>query len=107
MAKSRYVNTRVIRDPSVREAQHYATWDPPDNLKGYRPIDLLSGQQFYTHTWTAGDRIDKLAKRYLDDDDYGWLILLVNQINNPFSIAPGTVLKIPANADSVLNQLGM
>ena len=107
MAKSRYVNTRVIRDPSVREAQHYATWDPPDILKGYNPTDLLAGQQFYTHTWIAGDRIDKLAKRYLDDDDYGWLICLVNQINNPFSIKPGDVLKIPASADAILSQLGM
>ena len=107
MAKSRYINTRVVRDSSLQEPQHYETWELPDNLTGYNPVDLLRGQQFYTHTWQNGDRVDKLARRYLNDDQYGWIILLVNGINDPFSVQPGDVLKIPANPDVVLSQLGM
>jgi hypothetical protein len=107
MAKSRYVNTRTIRDSSVKEPSHYATWDLPSSLKGYAAINLLQGQQFYTHTWIHGDRVDKLAKRYLNDDDYGWVILFVNGISNPFDIQPGDTLKIPASVDTVLDQLGM
>ncbi len=107
MAKSRYVDTRVLRDPALREPQHYATWEPPDSLKGLNPADLLRGQQVFTHTWQLGDRMDKLASRYLGDDGYGWLICLVNGIGDPFGVRPGTALSIPASADVVLEQLGM
>ncbi len=107
MAKSRHVNTRILRDPALKEPQHYATWEPSANLKGYNPTDLLKGQQVYTHTWQLGDRMDKLAFRYLGDDQYGWMICFVNSINDPFSVKPGDTLQIPANADVILEQLGM
>lgn len=107
MAKSRYVNTRILRDPALRERQHYATWEPPAHMKGLNPTDLLKGQQVFTHVWQHGDRMDKLASRYLGDDQYGWLICLVNGVGNPFGVKPGDVLSIPANADVVLEQLGM
>ena len=107
MAKSRYSNTVVMRNPFVNEPRHYATWDVPSNMKGYGAIDLLQGQVAYTHVWERGDRMDKLASKYLGDDDYGWIICLVNQINNPLSVQPGTVIRIPANAQSILEQLGM
>lgn len=107
MAKSRFVNTPVIRNPSLPEPRHYATWDLPTTMKGYGAIDLLKGQHTYSHTWQHGDRVDKLASKYLGDDNYGWIICLVNKINNPFSVQPGTVLQIPSNADSILAQLGM
>jgi hypothetical protein len=76
-------------------------------MKGYGAIDLLAGLQAYTHIWQRGDRMDKLASRYLGDDDYGWIICLVNKINNPLSVTPGTVIRIPPNAQSILEKLGM
>jgi nucleoid-associated protein YgaU len=43
-----------------------------------------------------GDRIDYLASIYLGSAVLWWKILDVNpEINNPFNIAPGTVLRIP------------
>ena len=107
MAKSRFVRTSVMRNPALEEAQHYATWDLPSIMKGYGAIDLLQGQQIFTHTWQSGDRMDKLANKYLGDDEYGWIICLVNKINNPFSVLPGTILRIPPNAEVILEQLGM
>jgi hypothetical protein len=107
MAKSRMVNTEVIRNPDLNEPQHYVTWELPDHMKGYNPTDLLKNQQTYSHTWQFGDRMDKLASRYLGDDQYGWIICLVNNIGNPFSMQPGDVLKIPINAEAVLEQLDM
>jgi len=107
MAKSRFSNTSVMRNPNLNEPRHYATWDLPASMKGYGAIDLLAGQVSYTHVWQNGDRMDKLASKYLGDDNYGWIICLVNRINNPLSVIPGTVIKVPANAQSILEQLGM
>lgn len=107
MAKSRFTNTMIFRNASMEEPRHYATWDLPTIMKGYGAVDLLRNQNAYTHVWQSGDRMDKLASKYLGDDNYGWIICLVNMINNPFSVQPGTVLRIPANAQSILEQLGM
>ena len=105
MAKSRFINTPVYRNLTKEEPRHYATWDLPLSMKGYGAIDLLKNQHTYSHTWQNGDRMDKLASKYLGDDNYGWLICLVNKINNPFSVVPGTVLQVPSNPQSILEQL--
>ena len=107
MAKSRYTNTLIFRNTATQEPRHYATWDLPTIMKGYGAVDLLKNQHSYTHVWQSGDRMDKLASKYLGDDNYGWIICLVNQINNPLSVQPGTVIRVPANAQSILEQLGM
>lgn len=91
----------------LNEPRHYATWDLPTRMKGYNPINLLEDQQTFTHTWQFGDRMDKLASRYLGDDQYGWVICLVNNIGNPFDVQPGDKLQIPANVESILEILGM
>lgn len=107
MAKSRYVNTNVIQDVSSREPVHYVTWNVPDDLQGYQPDDLTNVNQNYTHVWQAGDRMDKLANRYLGDDQYGWVICYFNNIVDPFSVEPGRVILIPMDVNLVLNRLGL
>jgi hypothetical protein len=109
MAKSRYFPTRTLRSPrDPSDPRHYATWDLPATLKGYASVNLLQGQQqTYQHVFQAGDRVDKLSQKYFGDDDYGWLICLVNNVQYPLGIAPGTVLYIPGDVDTVLELLNM
>lgn len=105
MAKSRYFPTRTLK--RTGEPKHYATWDIPVRLHGLKEIDLLSRIQTFEHTWQAGDRIDKLASRYLGDDEYWWVIALVNNIGYPLGIVPGTVIRIPTDVVPILEQLDM
>jgi nucleoid-associated protein YgaU len=107
MASSRYSITRVIKDPSQFEPQHYATYDFPESIQGIQVEDLLTGQTFTQYVWQQGDRLDKLSQRFLGDDDYWWMIALVNGINFGLGITPGTVLRIPSDVDAVLALLGI
>ena len=107
MSKSRYANTPLMQDKTIGEPVHYATWNPPSTMKGYGQRDLPQGEQFYTHTWQFGDRMDKLSSRYMGDDVYDWIICLVNNISDPFSITPGTQIKVPTDASPILEKLGL
>lgn len=50
---------------------------------------------YYEHRYT-GAHWYTLAYKYYGNVDYYWLILLANQIQNPFQKIPnGTILKIP------------
>jgi nucleoid-associated protein YgaU len=52
--------------------------------------------RFHTYTWLAGDRIDQVSYLFLGDPAVWWKIMDINpEIVNPFSITPGTVLRIP------------
>ena len=53
--------------------------------------------KFLAYTWTSNDRIDVLAAEFLGSSSLWWKIMDVNpEIANPFSIEPGTVLRIPS-----------
>ena len=108
MAKSRYFPNRTIFNPQRQEPVHFATWNVPINMRGYDPINLLAGQQYSEYIWKFGDRIDRLAFHHLGDDQYWWIIALVNNINYPFSsggLVAGKVLIIPSNVRDVLDKL--
>jgi nucleoid-associated protein YgaU len=107
MAISRYGAVRLIRDPSREEPVHFATYDLPELLKGYLEVDWFTGQAVIQHVWVLGDRMDKLASKYYGDDEYWWVIALVNKINYPLGVQPGTVLKFPVAVDSVLEKLNL
>ena len=52
--------------------------------------------RYSDYTWVDGDRIDYLASVYLYDAKLWWKIMDINpEINDPFSIAPGTIIRIP------------
>ena len=56
-------------------------------------IGLLA---YVEHTYTQGERLDVIANKYYRRPDLWWIILDANpQINDPLSIKPGTVLRIP------------
>lgn len=101
MAKSRYSNTSVIAN------HHYSTFSLPVLSKGYRNQDLLANVRTFEYTILAGDRIDHLAAKFFSDDQYWWVIAMVNRIIYPFSsggFKPGKILKIPYDLRDVLDK---
>jgi nucleoid-associated protein YgaU len=69
------------------------------------PEDTLKRISFYEHTWSAGDRLYKLAYRYYGDTRDWWVILRFNEIGSEFDIKVGDVLKIPANVEEFIGLL--
>lgn len=51
---------------------------------------------FFYYTWAERDRIDSVANRFFNDSSMWWQIMDVNpEVQNPFDIPVGTVLRIP------------
>lgn len=51
---------------------------------------------YVEYTWVDGDSLAALAHSYLNNSQYWWKIMEINQeISDPFSISPGTVIRIP------------
>lgn len=52
---------------------------------------------FVYYVWREGDRIDRIAQRFLGDPTMYWKIMDLNpEILNPGQIAPGTNVRIPS-----------
>lgn len=98
--------TRYFAIPLISGSQ-YETYDYPAPYHGIAQIDFLDGVDVVEHTFVRGDRLDKLAFQFFGDDQYWWLIALVNGIEYGFGITPGTVLKIPSDIGVVLRRLDM
>lgn len=102
MSRSRYSDTPVI------DGKFYSTFTLPRNPGGIKNVDLLLGVKTIEYVFKRGDRLDHISARFLGDDDYWWLIALVNGINYPFAsggLIPGKVLNIPVQAQDVLDKL--
>ena len=53
-------------------------------------------EAFFFYNWVDGDRIVLVSNKFLGRPDLWWQIMDINpQILNPFTIAPGTQLRIP------------
>ena len=75
---------------------------------GLKQVELLAGVQTIEYVYKVGDRLDHLAAKYLGDDEYWWVISLVNGINYPFAsggLVPGRALRIPVDVKDVLDKL--
>lgn len=102
MSKSRYSDT------PVQDGKFYRTFLLPRKSAGYAEVDLLDGVKTTDYLYKQGDRLDHLAARYLGEDQYWWIIALVNGINYPFSsggLVPGRTIKIPNSAEDILKKL--
>jgi nucleoid-associated protein YgaU len=89
------------------EPSHFSTWSFPEKLKVLSAINWFDNTNPVNHTWSNGDRLDKLASKYYNDGTLWWIIAIANQINNPLDIEAGTVIKIPTDQNSVLEQLDL
>ena len=67
-----------------------------NQLSVYRTFPSLT-TKFTTYTWTSEDRIDVIATEFLGSSSLWWKIMDINpELVNPFSIPPGTTLRIPS-----------
>lgn len=102
MAKSRYVDTPIIDD------HHFGTWRLPSFARGYRLIDLLAGVKTVEYTYKRGDRLDHLSARFFNEEQYWWVIAIVNNIYYPFAsggLIPGRKLRIPVDVKDILDKI--
>lgn len=102
MAKSRYSSTQI------QDGKYYRSFTLPRRAGGYSELNLLEGVKTTDYLYKHGDRLDHLAARFFGEDQYWWIIALVNGINYPFAsggLVPGTVLKIPDSADDILKKI--
>jgi nucleoid-associated protein YgaU len=62
----------------------------------FRQFPEAKTVKFIEYTWVDGDSLGSLAEVYIGDSKYWWEIMEINpSILDPFSIAPGTVIRIP------------
>ena len=71
----------------------------------YFTQEELNKIRFFEHIWTTGDRLYKLAYRYLGDHSDWWLLLRFNQLKNETDIKVGDVIKIPSNPEQLTTLL--
>lgn len=102
MSKSRYSRTDVI------DNHHFSTFSLPVLARGYRELNLLEGVKTQEHVFKRGERLDHLAARFFHEEQYWWVIALVNGIAYPFpagGLIPGRVLKIPLDVKDIFDKL--
>lgn len=101
MSKSRYSDTPIT-------SGSYQSFHLPKRSAGYAQLNLLEGVKTIDYLYKQGDRLDHLAARYLGDDQYWWVIALVNDINYPFAsggLVPGRILKVPNDVNDILGKI--
>jgi nucleoid-associated protein YgaU len=63
----------------------------------------LSNYDLYVMS-ESGDRLDSLAYQYYNDASLWWVIASANNIHNaPLGLREGTILRIPADYQQVVN----
>jgi hypothetical protein len=98
MGRSRYAGSTVV------DGFHYGTWSDPTSTNPLGP-DILDGVDCVEHILVVGERLEIIAHQYYGDEDYWWVIALANRILDPFSLTPGTRLRIPSDARSILDKV--
>lgn len=89
MAFSRYTNTNVI------EGKYYETVEFPSKEE----LDKIETHQVSLPTYA---RLDILAKKYLGNEQYWWILALMNDIDWGLGQQSITILRIPKNVQDVL-----
>lgn len=84
---SRYKNLRTLYNEDKKVIVH-ENWNkvdiPESNLDKYYTVDIVSE-----------NRLDIIASSYYNSPRYWWVIALANNINDPFDVPKGTLLRIP------------
>jgi len=83
---SRYYDGPLFQ---VKESNQYT-------IAVFRNFGEAKTVRFVEYTWVDGDSLGRLADVYIGDSKYWWEIMEINpSILDPFSIEPGTVIRIP------------
>lgn len=98
MGRSRYAGSQTF------DGNHFGTWADPTGLNPMGP-DILDGVTALEHVLRSGERLDHLAHRYYGDSDYWWIIAVANRITDPFTLVPGTRLRVPSDVRSILDKV--
>lgn len=101
MARGRYDNQETV------DGSSYGTYDRRFESMGLKEIDLLDNVRNFEHTIIAGERLDGLAHKYFGEDSYWWVLALINKIDYPLSITPGTKLRIPYDVKDVFRKISL
>jgi len=62
----------------------------------FRDFEEVGNVSFFEYTWIFGDNLGTIADKYLLNSLLWWRIMEINpEITDPFSIEPGTVIRVP------------
>ena len=97
MAVSRYDNFARIRSSN----KDYLRMETFPSIKA----EDLENIPHSIVVWKETDRMDIMAQDFFGDARYWWIICMMNDLVSPFSytLLPGTLLRIPYDAASVIN----
>jgi hypothetical protein len=78
-----------------------------DGKEAFRPTILPTipqSQMDITIATETGDRLDTLAAQFYQDPNLWWIIAAANNIHTaPIGFKDGTILRIPINYQSIIN----
>lgn len=67
-------------------------------LESWRKIEIreTENDSFHEIQTKEENRLDLIANQYYDNHKFWWIIALANNLNNPFDLEVGEVLRIPS-----------
>ena len=94
MAISRYINTENDN------------FDYQNTFKQVQIDDIIADDDFF-YVLKDRERLDQIARRFLGDGRYWWIICLMNAFDGPFDkrMIPGTIIRITRNINNVISKL--
>ena len=93
---SRYKGLRQVIHQGLSEDRYIA-------LETSNPFATSAEVFYYTVPATLANRLDVIARDKLGSASYSWVIAYFNGIADGFTVAEGTVLRIPKNVSQLFN----
>ena len=85
---SRYYDGPLAQTPN----KYTGTYE----ISVFRKFPTSNPVKYISYTWKNGDNLSSLSEYYGSGAKYWWEIMDINpEISDPFSIEPGTVLRVP------------
>lgn len=86
-SNSRYADALIAKSHDARKDNY--------GLSIFRSFPS-STQSFFLYVWEEGDRVDKVAHKYLHNPEDWWKIMDINpEVIDPLFIQVGSVIRIP------------
>lgn len=88
--------SKLFEEKGIKYINQYAT----PSFK-YFTSQQLAKINYIEHVWSVGDRLYKLADKYLGDHRNWWIILRFNKLGNETDIKAGDTIRIPKNIEEI------